>query len=236
MAYAIQEKKEQMTTINIRNIVQPVIVLGILAIPFIYLSRIYPSLPSLVPKHFNGEGLPDAYTSKDNLWKILAFTIALAVAIYLLLTNITRIDPKKKAGLSGNTFRMISIALVILIAAMNSITIAASRDGHFHFSRLMPAILGLFLAFLGNRMISIRPNYFVGIRTPWALENEENWKATHRLGGKLFFGGGILIVIVTFLLTPSLAEPALLVLIGTMALIPVVYSYYYYRKHSSNNT
>ncbi|OQP59499.1 hypothetical protein A3860_37310 [Niastella vici] len=225
-----------MTTINFRNIVRPVIVLGILAIPFIYLSRIYPSLPSLVPKHFNGEGIPDAYTAKHNLWKILALTSAIAVGIYLLLTNITRIDPKKKASLSRNTFQMISIVLVILIAALNSITIAASQDGHFAFSRFLPAILGLFLAFLGNRMLSIRPNYFVGIRTPWALEHEDNWKATHRLGGKVFFAGGILIVIVTFLLTPALVESALFAIIATMALIPVVYSYIYFRKHSGNNS
>lgn len=225
-----------MTTIKIKNIVQPVIVLGILAIPFIYLSRIYPSLPSLVPKHFNGEGLPDAYTAKHNLWKILAITSTIAVGIYLLLTNITRIDPKKKASLSRNSFRMISIALVILMAALNGIMIAASRDGHFPFSRLLPAILGLFIAFLGNRMLSIRPNYFVGIRTPWALEHEDNWKATHRLGGKVFFSGGILIVIITFLLAPAFVESALFVLMATMALIPVVYSYYYFRKHSGNNT
>jgi uncharacterized membrane protein len=123
---------------------------------------------------------------------------------------------------------------VILIAAMNIILIAASRDGHFTFSRLLPSILGLFLAYLGNRMHSIRPNYFVGIRTPWALENENNWKATHRLGGKIFFVGGILIVIVTFLLPPSFAGTAFPVLIGIMTLIPVVYSYYYFRKYSSN--
>jgi len=76
-----------MTTLNFRNSVRPVIVLGILAIPFIYLSQVYPSLPAQVPKHFIGEGLPDAYTAKHNLWSILALTSAIAVGIYLLLTN-----------------------------------------------------------------------------------------------------------------------------------------------------
>lgn len=219
---------------NLKNIVQPVIVLGILAVPFIYLSRVYPSLPALVPKHFNVEGSPDAYTPKHNLWLILSLTSIVAAGIYLLLTNITRIDPKKKAGLSKDTFRKISLALVIFFTAINIILIYATRENRLPFNKLLLPILGLLFAYLGNRMLSIRPNYFVGIRTPWALENEDNWKATHRLGGKLFFAGGMLIVILSFLLPPPLAAPALLVLTGIIVLIPVVYSYSWFRKYSRN--
>lgn len=219
---------------KLRNIIQPVVVLGILAVPFIYLLQIYSSLPAQVPKHFNTAGEPDSYTAKHNLWGILALTSVIALFIYLLFTNITRIDPKKKAALSGDAFRKISIALVILIAALNCMLVAASREQFFPFSRLMPVLLGLLFAYLGNRMLNIRPNYFFGIRTPWALENENNWKATHRLGGKLFFAGGFLIVIAAFALPPHFTGPALLVIIGTMTLIPVVYSYYYFRQHARN--
>lgn len=41
-------------------------------------------------------------------------------------------------------------------------------------------------------MPKIKPNYFIGIRTPWALESEAVWNKTHRLGGKVFIAMGIL--------------------------------------------
>src|SRR5262249_49354304 len=49
----------------------------------------------------------------------------------------------------------------------------------------------LLLAIPGNYLPNLRPNYFVGTRTPWTLENVETWRATHRLGGKLMFFGSL---------------------------------------------
>ena len=40
-------------------------------------------------------------------------------------------------------------------------------------------------------MGKIRPNWFVGIRTPWTLSSELSWTKTHRLGGRLFVLVGI---------------------------------------------
>jgi hypothetical protein len=45
--------------------------------------------------------------------------------------------------------------------------------------------VGLMLAVVGNYIYNIKPNYFAGIRLPWTLHNDENWKRTHLLGGKL---------------------------------------------------
>ena len=64
---------------------------------------------------------------------------------------------------------------------------------------LIFVIIGLLFAFLGNYFKTIKPNYFIGIKTPWTLENEEVWKKTHLIGGKLWFIGGLLMAL-TFVL------------------------------------
>ena len=59
---------------------------------------------------------------------------------------------------------------------------------------------GLLFAFMGNLMHNIKPNYFAGVRTPWTLEDPDTWRATHRLAGKLWFGGGIFVTIAVLVL------------------------------------
>ena len=56
----------------------------------------------------------------------------------------------------------------------------------------------LFFIILGNYLGNVRPNYFVGIRTPWTLENPETWRATHRLGGRLMFFGALILLLGQF--------------------------------------
>jgi uncharacterized membrane protein len=50
--------------------------------------------------------------------------------------------------------------------------------------------LVLFIA-MGNYFKVIQPNYFIGIKTPWTLENKEVWKLTHilKVGKPLSLGG-----------------------------------------------
>lgn len=45
--------------------------------------------------------------------------------------------------------------------------------------------IGVLFVILGNYFKTIQPNYFIGIKTPWTLENETIWKETHRMAGKL---------------------------------------------------
>ena len=93
-------------------------------------------------------------------------------------------------------------------------------------------MIGLLFIMMGNYFQTVRPNYFVGIRTPWTLENEQVWKKTHRLGGRIWVAGGISIVLLGLLIN---SVTAMLIcffgLILIMVLVPVVYSYMEFRKN-----
>ena len=66
----------------------------------------------------------------------------------------------------------------------------------------------------------------MGIKIPWTLEDEDNWNKTHRLAGFLWVAGGLLIAVNAFFGSVWL----FLVITMVMTIIPVIYSYLYYKK------
>jgi uncharacterized membrane protein len=84
---------------------------------------------------------------------------------------------------------------------------------------------------IGNQLGKSRRMYLVGIRTPWTLASEEVWIKTHRLGGKLMVAGGLLIFVSAFVPLPSGLRAGLFAVgIAVMVGVPVVYSYWLWRR------
>jgi len=209
-----------------------IIVLIILIIPIIYLGFVFNSLPPQVATHFSINGEPDDYSSKETLVFLVTFLLATAIGVYLLLTNIQRIDPKRAAGQSKESMMKIGLAIVILISGIAIVIINSAINNAISLGKFMLPALGLFFAYLGNLMYSVKPNYFVGIRTPWTLEDEDTWRKTHQVAGKLWFAGGILITLITLIVAPEAGTIAMISIISIMTLIPVVYSYRYFKLHN----
>ena len=82
---------------------------------------------------------------------------------------------------------------------------------------------------IGNYLPKTRMNYTIGIKVRWAYTSEENWNATHRFAGKLWMAGGILMALCGLL--PHLwAVIIMLAGIVVLVLLPVLYSWRYYKK------
>jgi uncharacterized membrane protein len=209
------------------------VALAVWLLPLIYLISVYPSLDSRLPLHFNAAGSPDRYGSKTEFLTAVLVISGISLAVALLTRFLPLIDPKKKAIYSQAIFIRISHAIIFLLAAITFIIIYASTqpNSRMPFKLFFP-IMGLFFAYLGNLINNVKPNYFVGLRTPWTLESEDVWRSTHRLAGKIWLPGGIILAILGWTLPDRLATfvfPAGLLII---AMIPVVYSYIYYRQRS----
>lgn len=91
-------------------------------------------------------------------------------------------------------------------------------------------IIGLMLAVLGNILPKVPRNFFVGIRTPWAISDEENWHKTHRVGGKVFLLGGFLMILSGVVPLSGAVMASLAWLIMAVVLFPLVYSFVLYLK------
>ena len=206
--------------------------LTIILLPVLYVGFIYNGLPETIPTHFGLDGKPDDYSKKSALLLIVGLFTAITVGTYYLLKYLPRIDPKKTANYAPEIFTKLAVVMAVFLSAINLVIIYASANGSINISKLLLPLVGLFFACLGNLMHSIKPNYFAGIRTPWTLESEDTWRATHQLAGKLWVVGGIAVTILTLVLPPAAATIVFIVTLVSLGIIPVIYSYRYFKKNN----
>jgi uncharacterized membrane protein len=203
-------------------------------LPAAYLASVYNALRAIVPVHYGISGQVDRYGNKSEMILLMCILLFTSLLVYLLLKFLPAIDPKKQVKVGEENFRKIGFAVVLFLSALNIAIIYATVHHGFAIDKLILPLAGLFFAFMGNMMNSIKPNYFAGIRTPWTLENEDNWRTTHRLAGKLWFVGGIAVTIATLLLPATSATIVFMCGLAVLTLVPVVYSYIYFRNHQIN--
>jgi uncharacterized membrane protein len=199
-------------------------------LPIAYLISVYPSLPESLPMHFGLNGKPDRYGNQNEFLRMEVILIGLNVGLYLLLKYLPMIDPKSSAKYSESVFQKIAFAVALFLSCLNISIIFSVTHDEFNMTKIVFPLVGMLIMFLGNMMYNIKPNYFVGIRTPWTLEDEDNWKATHRLAGKLWFVGGSVITLAS-LLPNEIGTVIFVSGVVVLALVPVIYSYVYFKKH-----
>ena len=208
-----------------------------MAAPLIYLAIVWKSLPEKVAMHFNLKGEADRLGSRNELITTIIIMTVVNMIVYLLLTNIWRIDPKKNAAENRNRIATIGFAAVVLLSAVMCMIIYSASRGNISFSAgLIFRGVGLFFAILGNYLPNMKPNYFAGFRLPWTLENEDNWRKTHQLAGKLWFAGGLFLAAICLFLPSTIAIIVFFTIMVTITLIPCVYSYQLFRKQKNNQS
>ncbi|WEA45417.1 SdpI family protein [Priestia aryabhattai] len=186
-----------------------------------------PHLPATMPIHWGANGEADGFATKINA---MILTVGIMVLIYFVIAFVPRIDPRKENyKYFSKTYNILLNAVLLLFFFVNMSTILQGLGYNVPMAYIAPIMAGLVFIIIGNYLQRVRSNYFMGIRTPWTLSNETVWKKTHRLSGKLFFIGGLLILISAFL--PDGYKS--IIMWGSIVLcvaIPYLYSYVAYKK------
>ncbi|WP_340075767.1 SdpI family protein [Leptobacterium sp. I13] len=196
--------------------------IGIAIIPLGYLAIMWKHLPERVPLHWNIKGEIDRWGDKSELIMVVCLITAL---IYLLLYFVPKIDPKKKLGQMGSKFYHLRFIFQLIMSALAIFIIYSSHNQQVSAPYWLFLGVGLLYVILGNFFQSIKANYFVGIRTPWTLENETVWKATHRMAGKLWVGGGLFSILTTLVLPTKTASHVFIGITSVLVIVPILYSY-----------
>jgi uncharacterized membrane protein len=232
MAFAIQNKKEMIMDKLLKKIAWLVIIA-----PAAYLAIVWNKLPEKIAMHFNLKGTPNGYGSKNDLTLVIALLTGIAIAIFLLLPLVYKIDTKKTAVENKTRLLRLAFAITLFISFVTCIIINGATRANAGFNiRLVFAGIGLLFCIIGNYFHNIKPNYFAGLRLPWTLENEENWKKTHMLAGKLWFAGGLLIAVLC-LLTPVVVSIIIFIIVMIIiTVIPFRYSYLLYKNQKALNS
>ena len=183
-------------------------------------------MPDVVPLHYNISGTPDRTGSK--YWMCLLDLLPLG--IYGLMSITKKIDPRKENLEKSSNYELMKYLVTGLILG---ITVVAT--GRVFFKELsvrtgLLIIIGVFFVMIGNYMPRIRQNYFMGIKTPWAIHDENNWKATHRIGGMTYVLMGLLFIVSAFL-TGTLSFIIMIISLLLSTVFVYVYSYWYFKRH-----
>lgn len=182
-------------------------------------------IPERVPVHWNLRGEVDGWGSPGTaLWLLPA----LMLADLLLFWAIPKVDPRRASwDRHGSAYWTIVTGLNVFMLAVHLAVLGASLGWTSRTGQWIPIGVGLLTAFIGNVLTRIRPNFFVGYRTPWALSSDENWRKTHRLAGPLFVVGGLALALAGALGGAFMVPGVIILLAAT--LVPFVYSYRLWR-------
>jgi len=207
----------------------------IMSLPWIYLATIWNSLPQTIPTHFGINGFPDKFGQKNEILLVPLIFSIIGIVIYFIFRNLHRIDPKKKYKDSTSVLMTkMSVVIIFFLCGTSFFVFHWTLKGRVEGLPVLLCGMGLFFAYLGNLMYSIKPNYFAGFRLPWTLENEDNWRCTHQFGSKIWFVGGLLLSIASLLLKLKILIIVYFSLLGIMTLIPIFYSYNLYRRSTKS--
>ena len=185
----------------------------------------YPHLPNLVPTHWNFKGQADDYSAK---WALFLLGPASMAGLMVLFRFLPWLSPKHwEVDTFRSTYLYIMLVLLCMLAYFNGLILWAGFGRPINVGRAIIGGFCLLFALLGNVLGKVRRNFYIGVRTPWALANERVWNATHRFAAKTFVVGGLLGLALTAVGVdgwPTLAS------LMAGALIPVVYSLVFYKQ------
>lgn len=179
-----------------------------------------------IPVHWGIDGTPDRYGGK---FEGLMLMPLVALAVSVLLAAVPQIDPRKlNIAQSAKAYRVTWGGMLIFFFVLHLVLVAAAVGYDVSVGTIVPVGIGILFIVMGNYMGKIRSNYMFGIRTPWTLASDLAWNKTHRLGGKLFMGLGL--VMLTALWWPAFAFSMMMVWIVVMLVVLFIYSYYVWKS------
>ena len=165
-------------------------------LPFVMVALCWDKLPGRVPIHWGISGEADNWASPAALWGLTATGPVLA----LLFQFLPRLDPKRRnyEKFQG-WYDFFGAFMPLIMVVVTAITLSETLSpGRLQVSRVVSFVVAVIFLIVGNMMGKVKPNWFMGFRTPWALSDPDVWNRTQRMGGRVFFLSGILLLISVF--------------------------------------
>lgn len=202
-------------------------VLGITVLVLAGSAALIPQLPEIVPIHWDWRGEPDGFAPA---WVGATMLPIMALVTYALALAAMALDPRRdNHERSAGAIRVIRSSIPLMLLGLHVAIMAIYLGAEFSLLTALWPIMGALFMSLGNVMGQLKPNWTVGIRVPWTLDDEEVWRATHRFGGWLWFLGGLSLMCTPALPT-ELQVTFSLSCLAVLTVAPIVYAYYAWQE------
>lgn len=210
-----------------KNLKTLIITSVIILLPIIAGVILWDKLPEQIATHFNAQGVADGFSSKA--FAVFGLPVFL-LAIHWVCSLGTSADPQSK----NHSDKMLTLVLWIcpvISLLCNSLVYAYAMEIPVDVSLIMSLFLGAVFITVGNYLPKCKQNYTIGIKVSWTLNDEENWNYTHRISGRIWVAGGVIIMLTSIFRIMWI--PVIIMIL--LAIIPFVISYLFYRKKNKKS-
>ena len=197
----------------------------LIILPSLLSLLFYEDINAQIAIHWGVDDAPDGFASP------LQFAIIVPVcmlAVHLLCFLLT-VKTNSRKDQNAKAVEVVYWIIPVINLYANIMVVGSSLGYEINVTFFISLLFGILFMVIGNYMPKTKQNSTMGIKLYWTLRNEENWNATHRFAGKLWFFGGTAFIVTALL--PSFALFILMIAItALMVLLPVIYSYLFYKK------
>lgn len=188
-------------------------------------------LPEQMAVHWGISGAADGWGSR--FFAVFSLPLIFLFSHLLCLFFVLR-DPKNKKQ-NKKALNLMFWALPAVSLLTGVFLYASALGTPLYTLNLLPLFLGALFIAVGNYFPKLTQNRTFGIRVKWTLENAENWNATHRMGGRIWVAGGVLMLCCALLpgMISFCAQLLITLVVGGSS---VLYSYLYHRRQIQNGT
>jgi uncharacterized membrane protein len=195
----------------------------LVAASFVASAVLYGSIPDPAPVHWNMHGQADGFGPR---WvDAFLFPVIMAALLGLLLVVPLASRWRQNIERFSRTYGRIVVTVVTGLVVIHLIVLMKAAGKPLAIERVLPVVVGVLIAVLGNWMGKVRRNSLVGIRTPWTLASDLVWEKTHRVGAKWMVAYG-LVVAASAMVVPGWVN-VIIVVGGALGLVvwAIVYSW-----------
>jgi uncharacterized membrane protein len=189
-------------------------------------------LPEDVPVHWNARNEVDRTVPQDDAFWYLTIMPLVVLGVAVLAVVLPWLSPLKyKVEPFRPTWDYIMALMALMFFYLGGVVLAAQMGLISNLGRWIVGGMMVPFALLGNVLGKVKPNFWMGVRTPWTLASPVVWERTHRVAAWLFVGGslaGLVLVLVGVggEYNPLIAMVPFLV----AAIAPVFYSLVLYKR------
>jgi len=151
--------------------------------------------------------------------------------ILVLLPLLARIEPRQlHIAQSHKAITTIWVIWLLFFLIIHTVFLLNNLGRELTIATYWPILAGLVTIVMGNYLGKISSNTIAGIRTPWTLSSELSWNKTHRMGGKLLFLLGLVMIAGPLILTGEFWAYFVLAASLLWTAVLVVYSYFIWKR------
>jgi uncharacterized membrane protein len=187
-----------------------------------------------VPLHWGLDGEADRYGDAaevvTSLW-ILAGMSAVLTGVFAFAPMIDPLGANLRRSPTPYLFAWVSalalpaaIAWLIALSGAGVVTAGGSL-----IPRAIVSAVCVMMIVLGNYLGKVRPNFVLGVRTPWTLTSDIAWEKTHRFAGRLFVLAGVAALVAAWIAPPAVMAMVIGIGFAGCGLVAIAASYVFWR-------